>query len=168
MNTEKGIKSLFMKKEAQDIRTTDSDDYTVVKNSRVDLVLRILSLLCAIAIWVGIVISGSATNDFTILVTEKGGSNLRRTYNIDYDLTQVSFTIQGKGSQISQITEDNIKSYIEVYVDLSSVPASLSSSSEPQTFDLPLIYGAKQKDSEIVFVQKSRESIKVTFTKKTS
>ena len=79
-------------------------------------------------------------------------------------MTQVNFEIQGQGTEISQISETDIL----VYVDLSSVAINLSGSSEPQTFDLPLIYETKRKNSNIVFVQKSRESIKVTFTKKSS
>ncbi len=165
MNNEKGLKSIFAKKEAQDIRSSDSDDYTVVKNGRIDMVLRILSLLCALGIWVAIVITDSATMQFNnFSVTVKGSSDLHSSYTIDYDFTKVNFSIQGKGSQISQISESDI----QVYVDLSSVPASISASAETQTVDLPLIYEIKTKASGIQFVQKSRESIRVTFTKKTS
>ncbi len=162
MNNEKGFKNLFAKKEAVDIRATDSDDYTVVKNGRVDMILRILSLLCAIVIWISIVIGDSATKEFSnFTVSEKGSSTLRRTYDIDYDFTQVNFTIKGKGTEISQITKGDI----QVYVDLSSVPTNLTDSASPQVFDLPLIYEIKIKGTNIVFQDKSRESIKVTFTK---
>ena len=165
MNQDKGLKSFFTKKETQDMRKTDSDDYTVAHSRRVDMILRILSLVCAVVIWIFIVIGDSATKDFqNILVTVKGGTILQRTYTIDYDVTQVNFEIQGQGTEISQISETDIL----VYVDLSSVAINLSGSSEPQTFDLPLIYETKRKNSNIVFVQKSRESIKVTFTKKSS
>ncbi len=164
MNHEKGLKNFFVKKETQDMRETDSNDYTVASSRRVDMILRIVSLFCAIVIWVLIVIGDSATMEFkNFSVTVKGGSILQRTYEIDYDFTQVNFEIQGKGNEISQISENDI----QVYVDLSSVSINLTNSEEPQTFDLPLIYEAKHKDStSIVFVQKSRESIKVTFTKK--
>ncbi len=165
MNQDKGLKSLFGKKETQDMRETDSDDYTVAHSRRVDMILRIISLVCAIVIWVFIVIGDSATKEFkNVLVTVKGGTILQRTYTIDYDVTQVNFEIQGQGTEISQISETDVL----VYVDLSTVAINLTGSSEPQTFDLPLIYETKRKTSNIVFVQKSRESIKVTFTKKSS
>ena len=163
MKYDKSLKNFFSKKEPQDIRETDSDDYTVVHSRRVDMVLRILSLLCAIVIWVCIVIGDSATREFhNFTVTVKGGSILQRNYTIEYDFTQVNFEIQGKGSQISQISESDL----QVYVDLSSVSINLSNTEAPQTFDLPLIYETKHKGIDVVFVQKSRESIKVTFTKK--
>ncbi len=168
MNNEKGFKNLFAKKELQDTRTVDSDDYTVVKNSRVDMALRIFSLLCAIALWIAIVIGDSTTKEFTnVTVKEKGSSIVRRSYTIEYDYTQVNFVLQGKGNQISQIADSDII----VYVDFSSVTTQLdglSSSSGPQTFDLPLVYELTRKDVTAVFLQKSKESIKVTFTKKTT
>ncbi len=161
------LKNFFAKKETQDIRTTDSDDYTIAKNHRTDIILRIVSFLFAVAIWVAILIGDSATKEFTnFSMTEIGGTNLRNAYMIEYDSTLVNFVLQGKGSQISQIQDSDIR----VYVDFSSVLPSLYSSSETkQTFDLPLIYeidSSKGKNSNIVFVQKSKESIKVTFTKK--
>lgn len=163
MDYEKGLKSLFSKKEQQDIRETDSDDYAVAQSKRVDMILRIVSLLGAIVIWICIVIGDSATREFqNFTVTVKGGSILQRTYTIEYDFTQVNFEIQGQGNQISQISETDI----QVYVDLSSISINLSDTGEPQTFDLPLIYETKRKDYAVVFVQKSRESIKVTFTRK--
>lgn len=165
MNHDKSLKSFFLKKEPQDMRATDSDDYAVANNRRMDIVLRIISLLGAIIIWIGIVIGDSATQEFTnFSVTVKGGSILQRTYDVKYDFTQVNFKVQGQGSQISQISENDI----QVYVDLSSVSINLTNSEEPQTFDLPLIFETKNKDSNIVFVEKSRESIKVTFTKKSN
>ena len=147
------------------MRETASGDYAVASNRRMDLILRILSLLGAIVIWVGIVIGDSATQEFTnFSVTVKGGSILQRTYDIKYDFTQVNFKIQGQGTQISQISETDI----QVYVDLSSVSVNLTNSEEPQTFDMPLIFETRNKTSNVVFVEKSRESIKVTFTKKPS
>jgi hypothetical protein len=165
MNYDKSLKNFFSKKEARDMRTTNSDDYAVKNDRRTDLVLRIISLLGAIVIWVCIVIGDSATQEFTnFSVTVKGGSILQRTYDIKYDFTQVNFKIQGQGSQVSQISENDV----QVYVDLSAVSINLTNSDEPQTFDLPLIFETKNKTPNIVFVEKSRESIKVTFTKKTS
>ncbi len=166
---DKNLKNFFAKKETEDIRTTDSDDYTVVKNRRVDMVLRILSLLCAIVIWVSIVIGDSATKEFqNFSVTVKGGSVLSRTHTFSYDFTQVNFEIQGQGTQISQLQEQDL----QVYVDLSSISSNpnFSTTAETQVFDLPLIYEPKRDkgNTNIIFIQKSRESIKVTVTKKTS
>ena len=64
MNQDKGLKSFFTKKETQDMRKTDSDDYTVAHSRRVDMILRILSLVCAVVIWIFIVIGDSATKEF--------------------------------------------------------------------------------------------------------
>ena len=168
MNYDKSLKNFFSKKETQDMRLNDSGDYAIAKNRRMDLILRIISILGAIVIWICIVISDSTTQEFkNFSVTVKGGSILQRTYDINYDFTQVNFKIQGQGNHISQISEKDI----QVYVDLSSIAINLTNSSnseESQTFDLPLIFETKNKDSNIIFVEKSRESIKVTFTKKTS
>ena len=39
----------------------DSDDYTVRKNKRADIIIGILSLICAVIIWVFVISSGSVT-----------------------------------------------------------------------------------------------------------
>ncbi len=161
MNHDKNIRSFFTKKEKQDLRSTASDDYTVVKNRRVDMIIRIISVVCAVAIWIFNVIGDSATKDFTNFnVTAKGIALVQKNYTVEYDITQVNFKIQGKGTQISQISESDI----EVYVDISSL--NLSNINGSQTFDLPLIYGVKNKTTGIVFSDKSRETIKVIITKK--
>ncbi len=170
---DKNLKNFFAKKDADDIRETDSDDYKVEKNRRMDMIFRILSLLVAIVIWISIVIGDTATKDFlNFSVLFRGGDSIRATHDFSYDFTQVNFQIQGKGTQISQLDENNIV----VYVDLDSIDKNLLSTDEVQFFDLPINYGIKsgrdivainnKQDGGIVFAQKSREYIRVTVTKK--
>ena len=161
MNHDKSIISFFTKKEKQDLRTTASGDYAVVRNRRVDMVIRILSVVCAIAIWTFNVIGDSASKDFTNFnVSAKGIALVQKSYTVEYDITQVNFKIQGKGSQISQISDSDV----QVYVDISTL--NLSNINGSQTFDLPLIYDVKNKTLNVVFTDKSRETIKVIITKK--
>ena len=128
MNHDKNIKLFFQKKEKQDLRSTASGDYTVVRNRRVDMIIRIVSVVCAIAIWIFNVIGDSATKDFiNFNVTAKGIALVQKNYTVEYDITKVNFTIQGKGTQISQISESDI----EVYVDISSLNLSNINGSLP-------------------------------------
>ncbi len=163
MNHDKNIKSFFTKKEKQDLRSTDSDDYTVTRNRRVDIAIRIISIVCAIAIWVFNVIGDSATLPVTnFKITAKGIALLQNSYTIEYDTTQVNFSVTGKGTQISQLSSTDF----EVYVDLSSLNLS-NLSGTSQTFDLPLVYRVKNKSFDgVLFTEKSTETIKVTITKK--
>ncbi len=174
------LKSFFVKQQhTEDSRTTESDDYAVTTTRREDIALRILSILGALIIWVAIVIGDSGTKYFdSIQVTATGGSDLRKEYVVEYAAMEVSVSIQGKATQISQINVGDVK----VYVDLSAAKGIIEQreqnasmigedgSKVSHTIELPLIYSLtdqkKKEYGDVVFIQKSKESITVTFTKK--
>ena len=161
MNQDKYIRSFFTKKEKKDLRSTASGDYAVAHNRRMDMIIRIIAVVCAIAIWIFNVIGDSATKEFTNFnVSAKGIALVQKSYTVEYDITQVNFKIHGKGNHISQISESDV----QVYVDISSL--NLSNIKDSQTFDLPLNYEVKNKSVSVVFTDKSRETIKVIITKK--
>ncbi len=156
------LKSFFSKKERNDdARTDNTDDYTIKRNQKVDIIIRIFAVVCAIIVWVYAVTSNSTTKEFqNIPVTVKRIAMVEtQGYTIQYEDLKVNFKIQGKVAIASQVTEKSI----EVYADVSTV--KLSDITDSQVFKLPLIYNLP---SDVVCIEKSQEYIEVTITKITS
>jgi len=118
------LKNRFSSKKIQDTDRNESDDYMIRKSKRFDIVIRIVSVVGAVIIWLCAVTTGSAVNQrmFTynnfeikdtgsfISAAERSGFSVIINYE-----NSVSFTLKGRKKLIDSLSE----SEVAVYVDLS-------------------------------------------------
>ncbi len=118
------LKNRFSSKRIQDTDRNESDDYMIRKSKRFDIVIRIISVVGAVIIWLCAVTTGSAVNqrmftyhNFEIKDTGSFISAAERSgfyVIINYE-NSVSFTLKGRKKLIDSLNE----SEVAVYVDLS-------------------------------------------------
>lgn len=164
MNKETNLKSFFSKKEVSGAeRENNKDDYTVKKNKRTDIIIGVLSLLCALVIWIYAVTSGNTTKEFINVSVKVKGMTMVTTsgFDVQYSDLKVNFKAQGSIPALNQLSEKNI----DVYADLSSV--NLTDIVDTKIVNLPIVYTVTADGpSGVNYFDKSQESITVTITKK--
>ena len=154
-----------MKRESVvDIRTSDVDESVIKKNRRIDTLIRVLSVICAILIWAYVVLSDSAVYHYrNISVTIKSETIVKsKGYTVAYDNLKVNFTVQGNAAKISQLSFGSV----EVYADLSSVDLATVPEGDSVTVPLPIVYKLPSDVTGLTLTQKSQEYIDVVITKK--
>lgn len=118
------VKNTFFSKKVQDTKRNNSDDYMIRKSKKFDIIIKIVSVVGAIIIWLCAVTTGSAVNQrmFTynnfdikgtgsfISAAERSGFSVI----INYD-NSVSFSLKGRKRLIDSLNEKEVS----VYVDLS-------------------------------------------------
>lgn len=120
------IKNFFKTQTPQKTNRKETDDYnTVQKSKKFDIIIRIISVLGAIIIWLCAVTSGSAVNErmFTHSNFEikNEGSFLSAAKQSGFNViiekeNTVSFTLKGRKKLIDKLQENEVF----VYVDLES------------------------------------------------
>lgn len=154
-----------MKRESVvDIRTTDVDESVIKKNRRIDTLIRVLSVICAVLIWSYVVLSDSAVYHYqNISVNIKSETIVKsKGYLITYDNLKVNFSVQGSAANISQLTNKSV----EVYADLSKVDLSVIEEGQSVTVPLPIVYKLPANITGLALTEKSQEYIDVIITKK--
>lgn len=152
------LKSIFLKKDSStDMRTDETDDYTVKRNQKIDVIIRILSIIGAIFIWIYVVSTDVASYEFKNVEVELKNIEAIETegFTVDYDILYVTFKVQGSAGKISGITEDSVK----VYANLSSV--DLSDIVGSKTIKMPIVYEIPR---DLTCMEKSQDTIEVVIS----
>lgn len=119
------IKNFFVSKKPENAERNEADDYAIQKNKKFDIIIRIISIIGAIIIWLCAVTTGSAVNErmFThnnfeiknegsfVSAAEQSGFQVVIEAN-----NSVSFTLKGRKALIDSLQE----SEVSVYVNLES------------------------------------------------
>lgn len=139
------------------MRTDETDDYTIKRDQKIDVIIRILSILGAIFIWIYVVSTDVASYEFKNVEVElKNIETIEAEgFNVDYDILYVTFKVQGSAGKISGITEDSVK----VYANLSSV--DLSDIVGSQTIKMPIVY---EIPKDLTCMEKSQDTIEVVIS----
>ena len=93
------------------MRTDETDDYTIKRDQKIDVIIRILSILGAIFIWIYVVSTDVASYEFKNVEVELKNIEAVEAegFTVDYDILYVTFKVQGRAGKVSGITEDSIK-----------------------------------------------------------
>ena len=161
-NEKRIFKNPFAKKdEAVDMRTDETDDYTIKRNQRTDVIIRILSIIGAILIWIYAVSTDVATYEFKNKEVELRGVQAVETqgYTVQYDALYVTFKLQGSAGKISQIEENSAG----IYADMSSV--DLSDIVGSKTVKIPLVF---EFPKDLTCMEKSQDYIEVVISSASS
>jgi len=152
------FKSIFMKTEkTSDIRTDETDDYTIERNQKTDVIIRILSIVGAIIIWIYVVCTDVASYEFKDVAVELKNIEAIEAegFSVHYDIPYVTFKVQGSAGKISGITENSVK----VYANLSSV--DLSDIVDSKTVKIPLVY---EIPKDLTCMEKSQDAVEVVIS----
>lgn len=157
-NNKNFLTKIFSKTpEIAEARTDESDDYTIKRNQRTDVIIRILSIIGAIIIWIYVVCTDVATYQFKDRVVElKNIQDVESLgYEVNYTELLVTFTVQGRAGKISQVTDESVRVYADLLsVDLSDIVGS-------QTVKVPLVYEIPR---DLTCMEKSQRYLEVQIT----
>ena len=139
------------------MRTDETDDYTVERNQKIDVIIRILSIIGAIFIWIYVVSTDVASYEFKNVEVELKNIETVEAegFTVDYDILYVTFKAQGSAGKVSGITEDSVK----VYANLSSV--DLSDIVGSKTIKMPIVY---EIPKDLTCMEKSQDTIEVVIS----
>ena len=139
------------------MRTDETDDYTVERNQKIDVIIRILSIIGAIFIWIYVVSTDVASYEFKNVEVELKNIETVEAegVTVDYDILYVTFKVQGSAGKVSGITEDSVK----VYANLSSV--DLSDIVGSKTIKMPIVY---EIPKDLTCMEKSQDTIEVVIS----
>lgn len=139
------------------MRTDETDDYTVERNQKIDVIIRILSIIGAIFIWIYVVSTDVASYEFKNVEVELKNIETVEAegFTVDYDILYVTFKVQGSTGKVSGITEDSVK----VYANLSSV--DLSDIVGSKTIKMPIVY---EIPKDLTCMEKSQDTIEVVIS----
>ena len=139
------------------MRTDETDDYTSKRDQKIDVIIRILSILGAIFIWIYVVSTDVASYEFKNVEVELKNIEAVEAegFTVDYDILYVTFKVQGSAGKVSGITEDSIK----VYANLSSV--DLSDIVGSKTIRMPIVY---EIPKDLTCMEKSQDTIEVVIS----
>ena len=139
------------------MRTDETDDYTIKRDQKIDVIIRILSILGAIFIWIYVVSTDVASYEFKNVEVELKNIEAVEAegFTVDYDILYVTFKVQGSTGKVSGITEDSIK----VYANLSSV--DLSDIVGSKTIRMPIVY---EIPKDLACMEKSQDTIEVVIS----
>jgi|GEM_PF-3358610 hypothetical protein len=152
------LRSIFSRKDSSpDMRTDETDDYTIKRDQKIDVIIRILSILGAIFIWIYVVSTDVASYEFKNVEVELKNIEAVEAegFTVDYDILYVTFKVQGSAGKVSGITEDSIK----VYANLSSV--DLSDIVGSKTIRMPIVY---EIPKDLTCMEKSQDTIEVVIS----
>lgn len=139
------------------MRTDETDDYTVERNQKIDVIIRILSIIGAIFIWIYVVSTDVASYEFKNVEVELKNIETVEAegFTVDYDILYVTFKVQGSAGKVSGITEDSV----QVYANLSSV--DLSDIVGSKTIKMPIVY---EIPKDLTCMEKSQDTIEVVIS----
>lgn len=139
------------------MRTDETDDYTVERNQKIDVIIRILSIIGAIFIWIYVASTDVASYEFKNVEVELKNIETVEAegFTVDYDILYVTFKVQGSAGKVSGITEDSVK----VYANLSSV--DLSDIVGSKTIKMPIVY---EIPKDLTCMEKSQDTIEVVIS----
>lgn len=139
------------------MRTDETDGYTVERNQKIDVIIRILSIIGAIFIWIYVVSTDVASYEFKNVEVELKNIETVEAegFTVDYDILYVTFKVQGSAGKVSGITEDSVK----VYANLSSV--DLSDIVGSKTIKMPIVY---EIPKDLTCMEKSQDTIEVVIS----
>ena len=139
------------------MRTDETDDYTVERNQKIDVIIRILSIIGAIFIWIYVVSTDVASYEFKNVEVELKNIETVEAegFTVDYDILYVTFKVQGSAGKVSGITDDSVK----VYANLSSV--DLSDIVGSKTIKMPIVY---EIPKDLTCMEKSQDTIEVVIS----
>lgn len=139
------------------MRTDETDDYTIKRDQKIDVIIRILSILGAIFIWIYVVSTDVASYEFKNVEVELKNIEAVEAegFTVDYDILYVTFKVQGSAGKVSGITEDSIK----VYANLSSV--DLSDIVGSKTIRMSIVY---EIPKDLTCMEKSQDTIEVVIS----
>lgn len=152
------LKTIFTKNDrSDDMRTDETDDYTIKRNQKIDVIIRILSIIGAIVIWIYVVSTDVAGYEFKSVEVELRNIEAVEAegFTVDYDILYVTFKVQGSAGKINGLEEESVK----VYADLSSV--DLSDIVDSKTIRLPIIY---EIPKDLTCMEKSQDIIEVVIS----
>lgn len=83
------------------MRTDETDDYTVERNQKIDVIIRILSIIGAIFIWIYVVSTDVASYEFKNVEVELKNIETVEAegFTVDYDILYVTFKVQGSAGK---------------------------------------------------------------------
>lgn len=136
------------------MRTDETDDYTIKRDQKIDAIIRILSIIGAIFIWIYVVSTDATSYEFKNVEVELKNIEAVEAagFTVDYDILYVTFKVQGSAGKVSGITEDSVK----VYANLSSV--DLSDIVGSKTIKMPIVY---EIPKDLTCMEKSQDTIEV-------
>ena len=79
------------------MRTDETDEYTIKRDQKIDVIIRILSILGAIFIWIYVVSTDVASYEFKNVEVELKNIEAVEAegFTVDYDILYVTFKVQG-------------------------------------------------------------------------
>ena len=150
--------SLLPKKETSpDMRTDETDDYTVKSNQRTDVIIRILSIVGAICIWIYVVLTDVASYEFkNVGVEVRNVSAIEAEgYTVSYNTLRVSFRVQGSRERIGTVADNSASAYVNLLsVDLSEIVGS-------KTGEVPIIY---EFPGNLTCMEKSQDYMEIVIS----
>ncbi len=156
------IKSFFVshfskKEKNKDMRTDETDDYTIQRNQKTDVIIRILSILGAIFIWIYVVLTDVASYEFTDIPVEVRNVDAVEAegYAVSYNTLRVTFRIQGSNERISAVNADSAKAYVNLLsVDLSEIVGT-------KTVKVPIVYSIPD---HLTCMEQSQDYMEITIS----
>ncbi len=139
------------------MRTDETEEFAIKRELKIDVIIRILSILGAIFIWIYVVSTDVASYEFKNVEVELKNIEAVEAegFTVDYDILYVTFKVQGSAGKVSGITEDSIK----VYANLSSV--DLSDIVGSKTIRMPIVY---EIPKDLTCMEKSQDTIEVVIS----
>lgn len=126
------IKSFFKRE-----KTTryESDDYKISYSRRSMIIIAVVSLILAIAVWaLAVYVDSSSYNYTSVPIEVRNSASLTDAgYRVVLGTENVSFRVTGRTRTINLLTEDSVKPYIdlsEVKADKSRIVVELKFDSE--------------------------------------
>ncbi len=150
--------SIFSRKDRiADIRTDETDDYTIKRNQKTDVIICILSILGAIFIWTYVVLTDVASYEFTDVAVEVRNVDAVEAegYTVAYNTLRVTFRVQGSKERIASVNADSAKAYINLLsIDLSEIVGT-------RTVRVPIVYSIP---SQLTCMEQSQDYMEITIS----
>lgn len=143
------ISNLFSEKETEKTSRNESDDYAVHKSKKFDVIIRIISVVGAIIIWLCAVTTGSSVNErmftYTNFELKNEGSFISAAEQSGFNVSieknnSVTFSLKGRTKFINGLQENEVSVYVDLsqYIDIvNTIP-----NNQEQTIDAEIIIQA--------------------------
>ena len=117
------LKNLFSSRKAQGTDRNESEDYMIRKSRKFDIVIRIISVVGAVIIWLCAVTTGTGVNqrmftynnfeirDVGSFFSAAERSGFKTVINFE---NSVSFTLKGRKRLIDSLNENEVTVYVEL------------------------------------------------------
>lgn len=123
------MSNLFPTKESEKTNRNESDDYAVHKSKKFDIIIRIVSVVGAIIIWLCAVTTGSSVNErmftYTNFELKNEGSFISAAEQSGFTVAveknnSVTFSLKGRTKFINGLQDNEVSVYVDLskYIDI--------------------------------------------------